>query len=102
MRKNVIHGRKPFIMPEQETDENDLHKLRGNNCGYNEGISYLFSKRVNWCQGDGFLSLGTQTGIIKLANSEWLVLRIGGIDFLHCWLADSIWLECAELLITKR
>ena len=35
-------------------------------------------------------------------NSQWLVLRIGGADFLHCWVADSIWLELAELLITKR
>ena len=32
-------------------------------------------------------------------NSQWLVLRIGGSDFLHCWDAISIWLECAELLI---
>ena len=32
-------------------------------------------------------------------NLQWLVLRI---DFLHCWVADSIWLERAELLITKR
>ena len=29
-------------------------------------------------------------------NSQWLVLRIVGADFLHCWVADSIWLECAE------
>ena len=35
-------------------------------------------------------------------NSQWLVLRIGGADFLHCLVADSIWLERAELLITKR
>ena len=35
-------------------------------------------------------------------NSQWLVLRIGGIDFLHCYDADSIWLELAESLITKR
>ena len=27
---------------------------------------------------------------------------IGGIDFLHCWVADSIWLERAEPLTTKR
>ena len=26
-------------------------------------------------------------------NLQWLVLRIGGTDFLHCWDADSIWLE---------
>ena len=32
-------------------------------------------------------------------NLQCLVLRIGGADFLHCWLADSIWLECAESLI---
>ena len=35
-------------------------------------------------------------------NLHWLVLRIGGADFLHCWVADSIWLERAESLITKR
>ena len=34
-------------------------------------------------------------------NSQWLVLRIGGADFLHCWVANSIWLELAESLITK-
>ena len=32
-----------------------------------EGTSYLFSKRVNRCQGDGFLSVGAQRGAIKLA-----------------------------------
>ena len=35
-------------------------------------------------------------------NSQWLVLRIGGADFLHCWIVDSVWLERAESLITKR
>ena len=35
-------------------------------------------------------------------NLQWLVLRIGGTDFLHCWVANSIWLERAESLITKR
>ena len=34
-------------------------------------------------------------------NSQWLVLGINGADFLHCWVANSIWLEYAELLITK-
>ena len=37
MCNNVIHGRKPFIMPTQETGENDLHKLWVNDYGYNEG-----------------------------------------------------------------
>ena len=35
-------------------------------------------------------------------NSQWLVLRIGGADSFHCWVANSIWLEHAESLITKR
>ena len=47
--KNVIHGRKPFIMPIQKTSENNLRKLQGNHDRYNKG-----SKWVNWCQGDGF------------------------------------------------
>ena len=35
-------------------------------------------------------------------NSQWLVLRVGGADFFHRWVADSVWLERAESLITKR
>ena len=35
-------------------------------------------------------------------NLQWLVLRIDGADLLHCWVANSIWLERAESLITKR
>ena len=31
---------------------------------------YLFSKRVNSCQGDGFLSVGARTGAIKLAMAS--------------------------------
>ena len=37
VRKNVIHGRKPFITSKQKTGGNDLHKLLENDCGYNEG-----------------------------------------------------------------
>ena len=40
-RKNVIHGRKPFIIPIQEASENDLHELQVNNYGYNEGTICL-------------------------------------------------------------
>ena len=36
-RKNVIHGRKPFITSKQKTGENDLHELLGKDCGYNKG-----------------------------------------------------------------
>ena len=48
---------------------------------------YLFSKRVNGYQGDGLLSVDTQA---MPYNSQWLVLRIGGADFLNCRVADSM------------
>ena len=35
-------------------------------------------------------------------NLQWLALKIGGTDFLHCWVANSMCLEHAESLITKR
>ena len=40
-RKNVIEGRKPFIMPIQNTGENNMHELQGNDYGYNEGTICL-------------------------------------------------------------
>ena len=46
-RKNVIHGREPFIMSKQNTGENDLHELLGNDCGYNEGTICVYSEWVN-------------------------------------------------------
>ena len=45
-RKNLIHGRKPFIIPKQKTGGNDLHKLLGNDCGYNEGTICVLSGEV--------------------------------------------------------
>ena len=42
-----------------------------------------------------FFECGRTNGAIKLAVA-------GGADFLHCWVTDSIWLECAGLLITKQ
>ena len=79
MRKSIIYGRKPFITTKQKTGENDLHKLLGNDCGYNEGmVSQAWVHK--WAS-------------IKL---QWLVLRIGGTDFLHCWVVDSILLEHAD------
>ena len=48
---------------------------------------YLFSKQVNWCQGDGFSSMGTQTGIIELAmagtKSVVLISSIVGLLILY-------------------
>ena len=97
MRKNVIDGRKPFIMPKQKTGENDLHELLGNDCGYNEGTICV----VNGCISINRMVFRAWAHERAPLNSQWLVLRIGGTDFLHCWVADSIWLELAESLITK-
>ena len=98
VRKSIIHGRKPFITPRQKTGENDLHELLGNDCGYNEGTI---------CVVNGLISVNRmvfQAWAYERAslNSQWLVLRIGGADFLHCWVVDSVWLERAESLITKQ
>ena len=38
------------------------------------------------CHGDSFSSVGARTAPLNL---HWLVLRIGGADFLHCWVTDS-------------
>ena len=85
-------------MPKQKTGGNDLHELLGNDCGYNEGTI---------CVVNGLMSVNRMVFRVwahKRAslNSQWLVLRIGGANFLHCWVVDSVWLEHAESLITKR
>ena len=59
----------------------------------------MFSKRVNRCQG---MVLRAWVHEWAPLNLHWLVLRIGGADFLHCWVIDSVSLERAESLITKR
>ena len=97
-RISIIHGRKPFITPKQKTSGNNLHELLGNDCGYNEGTI---------CVVNGLISVNRmvfRAWAHKWASLNWqrLVLRIGGIDFLHCWVVDSVWLERAESLITKR
>ena len=91
--KIVIHGRKSFI-----TSENDLHEPQGDDYGYNKGTICLLSGLIG---GKGMVFRVWAYKRVPL-NSQWLVLRIGGTNFLHCWVADSIWLERAELLITKR
>ena len=96
--KSIIHGRKPFITPKQKTGENDLHELLGNYCGYSEGTICV----VNGCISFKRMVFRAWAHEREPLNSQLLVLRIGGADFLHCWVADSIWLERAESLITKR
>ena len=75
-------------MPISKTGENDLHKLQVNDSEYMKVRTiYLFSKRENWCQGDSFQAWAYKRAPL---NSQSLVLRIGGTDFLHCWVADSM------------
>ena len=79
-RKNVIDGRKLFIMPKQKTGENDVHELLGNNYGYNEGTICV----LNGCIGIKRMVFRAWVHERAPLNSQWLVLRIGGADFLHC------------------
>ena len=97
-RNSIIHGRKPFITPKQKTAENDLHELLGNDCGYNESTICIVNGRISV---NRMVFRAWAHKRVSL-NSQWLVLRIGGADFLHSWVVDSIWLERAESLITKR
>ena len=95
--KSIIDGRKPFIMPIWRTGKNDLHEAQGNDYGYNEGTICLVSGLID---SNGMVFQAWAHKRTPL-NSHWLVLRIGGTDFLHCWVANSIWLERAKSLITK-
>ena len=63
---------------------NNLHKLQVNDSEHNEGT--MFSKWVNWCQGNSFSTNSATTGIIKLTM---LVLKIGSANFLHFWATDG-------------
>ena len=78
--------------------ENDLHEPQGDDYGYNEGTICLISGLIS---GKGIVFRVWAHKQMPL-NSQWLVLRIGGADFFHCWVADSVWLELAKSLITKQ
>ena len=85
-------------MPIRRTGENDLHKPRGDDYGYNKGTICLVSRLIS----DKGMVFRAWVHKRMPLNSQWLVLRIGGTDFLHFWVADSVWLERAKSLITKR
>ena len=65
--------------------------------GYNEGTICLVSRLIG---GKGMFFRAWTHKRTPL-HSHWLILRIGGADFLYCWVANSIWLEHAESMITK-
>ena len=98
MRKHVFNGKKWFISRTRGTGETDHYEVLVNDSCYNESIICLVFGQIS-AEGMVF-----RTWVHELAplNSQLLVLRIGGANFLHCWVADSIWLERAELLITKQ
>ena len=96
--KNIIHRRKPFIAPIQETGENDLLEPRVHDCGYNEGTICLVGRLIVTRE----IVFRAWAHKWMPLNLQWLVLRIGGANLHQCCVADSIWLECAESLITNR
>ena len=81
-----------FISCIQRISEKGLNKLQINDSEDNKGTTYSFSKRLHGCQGDGFSSMVFQAWAHEQAplNSQWLVLWIGGANFLRCWVADSV------------
>ena len=97
MRKNIFNGRKWFISHRRGTGETDRYEVLVNDSRCNEGTICLVNGRISI---EGMVFRVWANKWVPL-NSQWLVHRIGGADFLHCWVADSIRLERAELLVTK-
>ena len=98
--KYFFDGRKEFIRRVQKTRAMDIKRLQVNDSWYIEGTICLVSEWIG-AKGMVFQAWGARTGTIKLAMARYSGLH-GGADFLHCWVANSIWLERAESLITKR
>ena len=59
-------------MPKQKTSEDDLHKLLGNDCGYNEGTICVVDGVTN------FKRMVFQVWAHKRAslNSQWLLVAL--------------------------
>ena len=75
--KNVFVGRKEFIRLMQKARVINIKRLQLNNFWYIEGTICL----VNGWMGMVFWAWAHERAPL---NSQWLVLRIGGADFLHC------------------
>ena len=87
-----------FTLAPASPQKKEIKKPRGDNNGYNEGTICLVNGLIG---GKGMIFRVWVHKQMPL-NSQWLVLRIGGVNFFHSWVADSVWLEHAESLITKR
>ena len=58
----------------RKTGVMDIKRLQVTDSSYIEGTSYMFSKQVNRCQGDGFTNVGARTSAIKIAlagTQDW-------------------------------
>ena len=66
---------------------NDLNKHQIRDSGHNEGAICL----LNGSMGAKGMVFRAWAHKKVPFNSHWLVLRIGGTDFLHCWVTDSIY-----------
>ena len=72
--KIFFDGRKEFIRRMRKTGVMDIKRLQVTDSSYIEGSYYMFSKRMNRCQGDDFTSMDARTGTIKLAlagTQDW-------------------------------
>ena len=96
--KIFFDERKKFIRRVRKTGVMDIKRLQVTDSSYIECTICLVNE-----------SIGAKEMVFRAwehkwvpLNSQWLVLRISGTDFFHCWVANSIWLGRAESLITKR
>ena len=85
-RKDIIDGSRPFIRYAQKTRAMDINQLHINDYRHNEGTICL----VNGWMGTKGMVFRAWAHEWAPLNSQWLVLRIDGADFLHSWVADSI------------
>ena len=65
-RIKFFDDRKDFVWLLQNLDMTYVDEFQVNNSSHTKGTTYLSSKWVNGLQKDGFLSVGTQMGTIKL------------------------------------
>ena len=70
----------------------DIKRLQVNDSSYIKGTICLVNEQVG-AKGMVFRAWAHER---VPYNLQWLLLRIGGADFLHCRVTNSIWLERSE------
>ena len=78
----------------------DIKQLQLNDSSY-----YLFGKQVNRCQGDGFSSVGTLMGAIKLAIAGSYLGLVAQISYVNnslvCRIATACFFLASQLTIVS-